>query len=104
MGLDVPIPLSALWDSLANLLTVTFNTPLEPGPVDANNWLFTANDDRRRVVSPVAAGSQINASSVFLLPLVEPDNIDYFPPPFDVRSASDLTPAAGFTDFPLTVV
>lgn len=67
-------------------MTVTFDKPLEPGPLDVSNWL----------VLGVGSGSVVAATSAASTVVLEMDEIfnpvqvEYSPPPFDVVGVNGL--------------
>ncbi len=69
-----------------------------------NTITFRVSNMRRRATSVNALGNRVQGSSVVVGADVGADVVDYAPPPFDIRRAVTLIPAAAFTDFPLTVI
>ncbi len=104
MASNPPVPTSASWEFTLNRFRLGFDTDLEPGPITGTTLTFRANNNRRRVVNPTAAGPIITGSSVLVGADVGDDVVDYAPPPFDIRHAVTLVPAAAFADFPLGVI
>ncbi len=103
MGLDTPpLPIAATLSIATGAWTVTFNQPLQPGPLAAGNWSFIASAFTRVAVAPIAAGSAVTGGSTAVLPSPDPDAVDYDAVPADVLGLLGL-PAAAFTDFPLLV-
>lgn len=86
------------------MLRVVFDRFLVDGPLDHLNWSVREFFSRRAgTPGAFALGKLVTCPMGIPVPTIGPDTVDYLPPPFDVRSRHEL-PAAGFLDFPLTLI
>ena len=99
-----PQPVAATYSVLAQSFTVTFNRNLTPGILNGLNWTMRPGGFLRvgNVVSALANVVSGTTNPHILGPAL--DTIQYAPPPSDVLAARDSTPAAAFTDYPLTIL
>lgn len=97
---DLPVPIAATLALISGVWSVTFDRPLEVGPLDASNWTFRANNFDYDPITAAAVGSQVQGTSSISDPNAGADIVNYAPPPFDVKSAPGIE-AAAFADFPL---
>lgn len=81
---------------------MTFDKPIQPGPLAGGNWSFKANDFPFAPADATAAASTVSGSSILGLLDPGPDVANYAAAPADVLSLTGL-PAAAFTNFPLVV-
>ncbi len=81
-----------------------FDAQLNPQAITGSTVTFRVNNMRRRATSVNALGDRIQGSSIVVGADPGADVVDYGPPPFDIRRADTLLPAAAFTDFPLDVL
>ena len=88
------------------MLIVTFDRPLHPGPVNLGNWRVFTDNFRWAALTMDAgapAANQVTGTMNTTIGAPPGSTVLYLPPPFDVLSVPGL-PAAGFVDFPLTVL
>ena len=104
MGSNPPLPTVATYDIPSDTLRVDFDATLNPQPITGSTVTFRVSNMRRRATFVNALGNRVSGSSVVVGADVGVDGVDYGPPPFDIRRADTLLPAAAFTDFPLTVI
>jgi hypothetical protein len=104
---EPPLPVSAVFDLAAKLLTVTFDHVLQSSTsIDVANWTFVQNPTTKfaGTLPGVAAGNAITVTLDSIVPVgLQAVGTQYAPPPFDVIATNALT-AAAFTAFPTTVV
>ena len=101
--------MSATWSQGTNLVTVTFDRPLQAGASAGGNWSGVA--DQLPTFRDITFGSPLTVSgsavsgtsSVGLTPVAGPGRISYAASPPDVISTLGF-PAAPFLDFPMTTV
>lgn len=94
-----PIPIAASF--VDPVLTVQFDRQLQPGLLDEGNWVFRWANDLYFVLDATAVADTVVCNSVPDVLDPGPDVVSYSPPPFDVISLLG-TPAAAFSDFPIT--
>jgi len=107
LPLSPPLPLSATYRLLTDVLTVDFDQLLQGGATAPGNWtgnvlvppatdvdnIFPGTIDRRLVTVPMFRG----------LPKAGPSRITYKATPADLVGRTGV-PVAAFLDFPLTVI
>lgn len=82
---------------------VEFNEPLVPGTgLDIGNWSWTWGNYRWAATAVAAGANLIRLRPIRGNPTADPDRISFDPPPHDVLALSDNSPAASFSDFPIT--
>jgi len=104
VGPDPPVPLAATYSVGTNLLTVTFNLPLQPGFSAVHNWWHTTINGppsvQRNNAPAIIAGNTVAATMVNFMGAGPPSGTcRYAPPPFDVLNLPG-NPAAAFDGFP----
>lgn len=99
---DAPFPIAATLADPSGVWEVTFDRPLQPGALDAGNWVFRANNLAWAANTGTAVGSRVMGTSTSGGIDVGADVVSFSPPPFDVLSMTAV-PAAAFADFPLVV-
>lgn len=104
MGSDPPVPIAASYTIPTGRIRITFDAQLNPQAVTGSTVTFRVNNMRRRGTFMNALGDQVSGDSVVVGADVGVDGVDYAPPPFNIRRADTLLPAAAFADFPLTVI
>lgn len=77
--------------------------PLVPGPIGAGNWYTRYNNLSQQCLFPTATGSTVTYSLGDVAQDPGPNVVSYSPPPFDVVAIAGPE-AAGFADYPLTVI
>lgn len=97
-----PEPVIATANFTTLTAQVTFDRPLQPGPLNTANWGFTCAGTRKVATSAASIGNNVN----FTLGIggstdPNPDHVDYDPPPFDVID-TEGNPADAFYNFDLT--
>lgn len=97
---SVPVPIAATLALISGVWSVTFDRPLQAGPVDVPNWTFRGNGNSYDPVTAVAVLDRVQGTSTISDPDPGADVVSYAPPPFDVKSAPGIE-AAAFADFPL---
>lgn len=103
LGLDLPpLPLLATLAFATGAWSVTFDKPLQAGPLAAGNWNFRATGFDFPADTAIAAGDVVSGASS--QDAIDPgdDVANYAAAPADVLSLTGL-PATAFTDFPLVV-
>lgn len=103
-----PLPIDATASTGTKLFTITFDRPLTPGPVSAGNWVAEANlttgpRNWNPLAQPVATGSVVTFTGDDTGASLGGPTISFEPPPFDLLGVTGV-PAAGFTDFPLSII
>lgn len=87
------------------VLTLAFDRLLTVGPLAVANWTAIAGPNQWVATSiGVEAGSPSAVTGTFVISAASPPGatVTYAPPPFDLLGATG-TPAAAFTNFPITV-
>jgi len=103
VDLDPPLPLTAVWFGLPpNTIIVTFNHPLNAGPLDPTNWSAVHLLFKQACTSAVAASNTVTLTMAPGAPTLDPNTVTYAPPPYDVTAGPRAVPAAAFAGFPLT--
>lgn len=99
-----PLPIGATFSIATTTLRVTFDRPLQPAVLHPGNWRIRETNQVHTGLAPcTAAGSLVTCGMSAGIANLGPDIVDYLPPPFDVLSVPGVA-AAGFTDFPLTLL
>ena len=93
-----PVPIGGTY--IEDNLSVLFDRPLLPGPLDPSNWTARWDNIHRLATSAIAVGSQVNL--VTEVDEASPGTawVSYFGIPADLRSAGG-TAAAPFIEFSL---
>lgn len=98
------LPLTAVLNGPATLLTITFDRLLQTQPVlDDTNWAVRWNNVTRTPVSASAAGLIVTIGLTAGGADAGIDRVNYAPPPADVITLDNMLPVAAFTDFPVTM-
>lgn len=99
-----PAPTAAVYDTGTDLLTVTFDQVLRPATVQAANWVLSLNNYTcTPQTARISAARQVEIAYLLTGGTPSCDEIDYKPPPFDIRNLR-LTATPEFIDFPVTVI
>ena len=100
---DPPLPLAARFVAATNRWSVTFDSVLESGALDAGNWRIDIVGSQFTATTAIASGKSVSGDSTLGGPGDPSDTVRYTPPPADVLGLNGV-PAAAFSAFPVTVV
>jgi hypothetical protein len=82
---EAPVPVGAVWDQLAQVLTISFDKQLVAAVLDVSNWSLAYNPGLPAAATPIGAES---AGDEVLLTFTGVSgtlgDVTYDPPPFDV--------------------
>lgn len=102
-----PLPVSATWKASTATLLVTFDQPIaDRATWNLANWWYQDSPFTRFPANTVvrSAPAQVRMTNTSgVAPLAGSVGANYDPPPFQVRSLSDL-PAAPFYGYPVTLI
>jgi len=98
-----PVPLGAYWDQEHQILQIGFDRWLQTATLAASNWSMIFEGDRWEAAEASSAAESVYCPMVSFNSPGGPNRVDYLATPPDVISALG-TPAAAFSDFPLTPV
>jgi len=96
---DPPVPISATPAGLG--IVVVFDRPLQTGIITSTNWSFRLANARWFITDATATGSSVIITGSEDESDFGPDTVTYEATVPDVISLAG-TPAAAFTDFPIT--
>lgn len=96
------MPVNADGSALPAALLITLDQACINGPVDAANYSFRWGGDRYTGAIASVSADQILVQPGAPTPEAGADQLSYAPPPFDVVSALNGLPMAGFTKYPIT--
>ena len=108
-SLDPPLPIAATISLATDVLSVTFDQPLQPGPSNENNWdgvcdFIVGIRDFDVFVPLTIVGSTVTGVVVAqLAPVPPPSVVNYSAVAPDVKGLTGV-PVAPFADFPLTAI
>lgn len=101
---DPPLLLAAIYDISATELTLTYDRPLQAGPLGLNNIEVRVANNRRQNTAPgVIAGTTVTVIMDNLMLDLGPDIVDYFATPPQIATPTGGL-AAAFLNFPLPTV
>jgi hypothetical protein len=107
-SLTPPVPVAAQVVDATDVLTVTFDQPLQPGATGIGNWLATwgigpVKFDHTQPAPGVIAGNTVTVNMAFPMLSGGPPVCSYLAAPPDVLGLTGL-PAAPFAGFPMVVI
>lgn len=91
-----PVPLSAEYQLAGDTWSVQFDQPLKVRTLDIGNWLLRLNNFTVTTLTAVVSGSQVTGSASKVAGPVQPNDIEYAPPPDNVQSILSV-PAVAFS-------
>ncbi len=97
-----PIPIAATYEVAGDTWTVTFDQPLKAATLDITNWLLRINNFTVTTLTAVVSGSQVLGTASKVGGAVQPNDVEYAPPPDNVQSILSV-PAVAFSEFPFVV-